>query len=189
MYQANCLENYVKDLIVPWWNSKAWPWLVNKGKDVKSRFMKKEIITSPNITHMKKENTPMKLDLVSEQIDSAFEHFCFDMDKEEAQQHITNMIYHMLVLANEIYIMSNSRIREESENEEKYIEQQNAVKEYLTGKVATNIDKMLSDKTLRLDINTSKYVYSLLGGGIHIGGEYVPVETEKVSNAVESLRK
>ena len=39
-----------------------------------------------------------------------------------------------------------------------------------------------------LDVNTSKQLLGLLGGGIRISGEYVPVELEKVNTAIESMK-
>lgn len=54
--------------------------------------------------------------------------------------------------------------------------------------MSNNINKLLSDDTMMLDVNTSKQLFGLLGGGIWISGEYVPVELEKVNAAIESMK-
>ena len=51
-------------------------------------------------------------------------------------------------------------------------------------KVAANIDRLLSDENLHLDANTSQKLFSLTGGGIRISGEYIPVQLDKIEQAM-----
>ena len=98
------------------------------------------------------------------------------------------LIYHMLGTAYEIKILSNARIVEHIEDETTQIEKKKEAERLLAEKVSNNINKLLSDDTLMLDVNTSKQLFGLLGGGIRISGEYVPVELEKVNAAIESMK-
>ena len=56
----------------------------------------------------------------------------------------------------------------------------------ITEKVANNIDKLLIEQTPCLDMKTSRELYGLLGGGVIMNGEYVPVEHSKVFEAIKA---
>ena len=105
-------------------------------------------------------------------------------DRLEAKEHMLKIVFHLLEIANEIRIMSNSQIKRECESEEQYLERVKASESYLTERVASNIDKLLSDDKLCIDVKTSKELFGLMGGGIRINGEYVPVELTKVHEAI-----
>lgn len=178
----------IGDVIVPWWKAKAWPWLCDRGHDIKKLMSKKKNNDKLDV----KEDTRIKtiqLESVSDQIDKTFESCCYDMSVEEAEKHIMNIINHMIGLANEIRIMSNARIKAESETEEIYIERQKASEHFLAEKVAHNLNRLLADKNLCLDISTAKEVFSLTGGGIRLNGEYVPVEVEKIESVLLSTNE
>lgn len=173
----------IGDIVVPWWKSTAWPWLCDRGRDIKSLFSKnkKEGISVAN------EDTGINTiqpEIVSEQIDKTFESCCIDMSYEEAECHIMNIINHMIGLANEIRIMSNARIKDESETEEIYLARQKESERFLAEKLAYNLNRLLADEHLRLDVTSSKEVFSLTGGGIRLNGEYVPVEVRKIEDAI-----
>lgn len=173
----------IGDVIIPWWKAKAWPWLCNRGKDIKQHVTKKK----KSITQDKQLNIHVKSihpDTVSDQIDQTFETCCFDMNVDEAEQHIMNIINHMIGIANEIRIISNARIKDQSETDEIYIERKSASEHFLAEKVAFNLNRLLSDENLRLDTPTSKDVFGLTGGGVRLNGKYVPVEVEKIKKAL-----
>lgn len=178
----------IGDVIIPWWKAKAWPWLCVRGRDIKKLMSKKK---NADNFYSKEETCiqTIQLESVSDQIDKTFESCCYDMSVEEAEKHIMNIINHMIGLANEIRIMSNVRIREESETEIIYIERQKAAEHFLAEKVAHNLNRLLADEKLCLDIPTSKEVFSLTGGGIRLNGEYVPVEVERIKDALLSVNK
>ncbi|MDD6333132.1 MAG: hypothetical protein PUB04_01550, partial [Clostridia bacterium] len=125
---------------------------------------------------------------IDEMLDAEFESFQLNMTPDEAKEHMMKLIYHMLGTAYEIKILSNARIVEHIEDETTQIEKKKEAEKLLTEKVSNNINKLLSDETLMLDVNTSKQLFGLLGGGIRISGEYVPVELEKVNAAIESMK-
>ncbi|MDO5399504.1 MAG: hypothetical protein Q4F17_00800 [Eubacteriales bacterium] len=174
-------------IVTPWWKSTAWPWIRRKGREIKSQFTKKPMTNTSIISSANPKEFNCESASASKQIDDTFEQFYFDMDKEEARQHMMKTIYHMLGLANEIRTISNARIREESKTDRVYLERTKASEQYLTAKVADCINKILSDESLMLDMSTSKSIFSLLGGGVHMNGEYIPVEIEQVNKALKYI--
>lgn len=124
---------------------------------------------------------------MSAEIDETFEKFCFDMDVDEARQHILNIISHMLGLANEIRIMSNAQIRKEAESDEEYLKRVQASEVFLTERVASYLDRILADEKLELDESSSEEIFHLMSGGVTLHGEYIPVEIPKVYEAMIAL--
>jgi hypothetical protein len=180
----------IGNVVVPWWKKSAWPWVKGKFRDTVSiikgetKIKAAQIVTEDKKQAEKKPVNASQLSSVSLQIDSAFEQFQFDMDENEAKEHMLKIVFHLLEIANEIRIMSNSQIKRECESEEQYLERVKASESYLTERVASNIDKLLSDDKLCIDVKTSKELFGLMGGGIRINGEYVPVELTKVHEAI-----
>ncbi len=80
--------------------------------------------------------------------------------------------------------MSNAQIQHECETSEQYLERVKASETFLTSFVADSINKLLSDENLSVDVKTSKELFGLLGGGVRLNGEYVPVEISKVYDAI-----
>lgn len=182
----------IGNVVVPWWKKSAWPWVKGKFRDTVSiikgepKIKAAQIVTEDKKQAEKKPVNASQLSSVSSQIDSAFEQFQFDMDENEAKEHMLKIVFHLLEIANEIRIMSNSQIKRECESEEQYLERVKASESYLTERVASNIDKLLSDDKLCIDVKTSKELFGLMGGGIRINGEYVPVELTKVHEAIRA---
>lgn len=178
---------FFTQIVTPWWKSTAWPWIRCKGREITSRFTKKPMTNTSKISSANTREFNCESSSASKQIDDAFEQVYFDMDKEEARQHMMKIIYHMLGLTNEIRIISNARIREESKTDRICMERTKASEQCLTVKVADCIDKILADESLMLDMSTSKSIFSLLGGGVHLNGEYIPVEIERVNKALKYI--
>lgn len=177
-------------VISPWWKNTAWPWVKEKGHSIKNTINGKKEKTSLATTksEIKKETVPdRRLAEVSSQIDKAFEQFYFDMDEEEAKAHMMRLVYHMLGVVNEIRIISNARIRKDCESEELYIERQREAEKFLSEKVAVGLDQLLSNESLRLDLNTSRELFSLTGGGVRLNGEYVPVQAVKIDETLKAI--
>lgn len=177
----------IKEIVIPWWKNSAWPWICDKGQTINKRFRFKRAVTK-KVAETECERLHcadiIQLTKASEQIDTAFETIFIDMDAEEAKQHMLNIIYHMLALANEIQIISNARIIENCENDEMCIEQKKNSEKFLAIKVANCIDRLLSNESLSIDADTSKEIFSLMGGGTRLNGEYVPVDIKKVNEAI-----
>ena len=93
----------------------------------------------------------------------------------------------MLGVVNEIRIISNARIRKDCESEELCIERQKEAEKFLSEKVAAGLDQLLSNENLRLDLNTSRELFSLTGGGVRLNGEYVPVQAIKIDEALKAI--
>jgi hypothetical protein len=179
-----------REVISPWWKNIAWPWVKEKGRSIKNKVgRKKEQKSTKQIkTETPKEPAPdRRLAEVSAQIDKAFEQFFFEMDEEEVKAHMMRLVYHMLGMVNEIRIISNTRIRKACESEELCVEQQKEAEKFLSEKVAVGLDRLLSNESLRLDLNTSRELFSLTGGGVHLNGEYVPVQAAKIDEALKAI--
>ena len=139
-------------------------------------------------SEVKKETaSDRRLAEVSSQIDKAFEQFYFDLDEKEAKAHMMRLVYHMLGVVNEIRIISNARIRKDCESAEQCIERQKEAEKFLSEKVATGLDQLLSNENLRLDLNTSRELFSLTGGGVRLNGEYVPVQAMKIDEVLKAI--
>lgn len=177
-------------MVRPWWYSKAKPWIKCKWVDAKSFVSGK---TKAQAIIEKKENNETGIQLgndkqIDEMLYDEFESIQLNMTPDEAKEHMMKLIYHMLGTVYEIKILSNARIVKHIKDETTQIEKKKEAARLLAEKVSDNINKLLSDDTLMLDVNTSKQLFGLLGGGIQIGGEYVPVEIEKVNAAIESMK-
>ena len=174
-------------VISPWWKNTAWPWLKEKGCNIKDTISGRKNVMVIK-TDTAKDTVPDKqLAEVSLQIDNAFEQFCFEMDEDEAKTHMMKLIYHMLGMANEIRIISNNRIRKGCESEEQCIERQNEAEKFLSERVAIGLNRLLSNETLQLDLNTSRELFLLTGDGIRRNGEYIPVQATKIDTALKAI--
>jgi hypothetical protein len=67
------------------------------------------------------------------------------------------------------------------------VERQKEAEKFLSEKVAVGLDQLLSNESLRLDLNTSRALFSLTGGGVHLNGEYVPVQATKIDEALKAI--
>ena len=97
------------------------------------------------------------------------------------------LVYHVLGVVNVIRIISNTRIRKDCKSEELCIEQQKKIEKFLSEKVAAVLDQLLSNGNLHLDLNTSRELFSLTGGGVWLNGEYVPVQAIKIDEALKAI--
>lgn len=178
-----------REVISPWWKNTAWPWVKAKGHDIKKLSAEKRAKSYYNSkNHNKKQTEPdRRLADVSSQIDKAFEQFYFEMDEEKTKVHMMRLVYHMLGVVNEIRIISNARIRKNCKSEELCIGRQKEVEKFLSEKVAAGLDQLLSNKNLHLDLNTSRELFSLTGGGVRLNGEYVPVQAIKIDEALKAI--
>ena len=177
-------------VIRPWWCNCAKPWIDSvlsdasrmffgetKDAEVLERREDKSNRTSNFITN--KNNS--QIDSMMDQVLNSLQ---FNMSTEEAKKHMMNLIYHMLGIAYEIKMLSNSRIADQIADENIRIENQAKAENFLVEKVADNINRLLSDKTLQLDESTSQRIFNLLDGGIRINEEYIPVKKEKIKELI-----
>lgn len=180
-----------RKVISPWWKNTVWPWVKKKCRGIKDGIgeKKEKKATAEAKTVKKKQAEPDRLLAdVSSKIDKAFEQLYFEMNEEEVKSHIMRLVYHMLGLVNEIRIISNARIRKDCESEELCIERQKEAEKFLSEKVAAGLDQLLSNENLRLDLNTSRELFSLTGGGVRLNGEYVPVQAIKIDEALKASK-
>lgn len=185
---AEEIGRVLADYTIELWKNKTWPWIKKKGHGIKSAVTDKKAqkSTKTSTAKDKKTTAPDKLLAeVSTQIDKAFEPFY--MNEEEARIHMMRLIYHMLGVVNEIRIISNTRICKDCESEALCIERQKEAEKFLSERVALCLDQLLSNESLQLDLNTSRELFSLTGGGVRLNGEYVPVQAMKIDEALKAL--
>lgn len=177
-------------VIYPWWENSAWPWIKNTTKGINGSLFgsKNKDTQAQNIctvaTTVQKDQ-PYEL---SEQIDRVFEQFYFEMNEDETKEHLMRLIYHILGVVNEIRIISNSEICKDSDSEELRIERQKEVEKYLSQLVTIKLNKLLSNEDRHLDLNTSRELFSLTGGGVRLNGEYIPVQESKINEAMKAIK-
>ena len=124
---------------------------------------------------------------VSTRIDQVFEQLYFEMNEEEARAHVMRLVYHMLGMASEIRIISSTQIKKDCESEELRIERQKVVEKFLSEKVAAGLDRLLSDESLQLDLDTSRELFYLTGGGVRLNGKYAPVQAIKINEVLKTV--
>lgn len=178
-----------QEVVSPWWKNTAWPWVKKKSCSIKNAVSrnKQKTTTTAKTVIRKQTESDRRLTEVSTQIDKAFEQFYFEMDEDEAKAHMMKLVYHMLGVANEIRIISNARIKKDCESEELCIERQKEAEKFLSEKVAAGLNQLLSNENLRLDLNTSRELFALTGGGVRLNGEYAPVQAIKIDEALKSF--
>lgn len=175
-----------------------FPWLKNKlcnSDNIKTCKIKKtnrrEKAKKSNITvkSIKKEygNLDCNISEISYKIDNVFKQYNFELDEEEAKTHTMRLIYHLLGMMNEIRIISNAQVRKKYKSEELCIEKQKEVERFISEKVAICLDNLLSKLNLKLDLDTSRELFYLTGGGVCLNGEYVPIQANKIDEALKAL--
>lgn len=180
-------------IIQPWWHNTAQPWISNKMSGLKKKVLNKGDFLRETKKNISNQTSVVIEDKLNYEIDvmlnQAFDSIQFDMSTEEAQKHVLKLIYHMLGIAYEIKILSASRIVGQFEDENMRLENQKKAEKLLAEKVADNINYLLADERLQLDVSTSKHLFDLLGGGIRINEEYIPVESRKIGLAINGIKK
>ena len=83
-------------VISPWWKNTAWPWLKEKGCNIKDKVSGRKNVMAIKIDTAKETMHDKQLAEVSLQIDKAFEQFYFEKDEDEAKAHMMKLIYHMI---------------------------------------------------------------------------------------------
>lgn len=124
---------------------------------------------------------------ISEQIDSVFKKIYLDLNEDEMREHMMRLIFHMLGTANEIRLLSNAQISKNDIPKEIQVEQEKEIEKFLASKVSDNLNEILSKESLYLDMETSKKIFDLTGGGVRRNDEYLPVEISKIEEVLKSV--
>lgn len=165
------------------------PWIKNKSQRIAAFFrLGKKDGQSENESAATTVFQREQASEISDKIDTVFDQIWLDMDEDEAKEHMMKLIYHMLGLANEIRLISNSQISKTGDSEEIQIERKKEAEIFLSRCVAKKLDELLSDENLYLDLNTSRELLALTGGGVRRNGEYVPVQIPKIDEALKSVK-
>lgn len=172
-----------KNVISPWWKETAWP----KLKSTFSSKKKNSKHTPSGIIAKDNETDDIRYNELSTQIDNVFESTYYNLTDEELSEHLTRLFYHMLGMVNEIRIISNAHIQKECKDKEKRIAKQKEAELFLAQKVSYHLDQLLMNSNLKLDLNTSREIFSLTGGGVRLNGEYVPTQAKKINDTLNTI--
>lgn len=177
-----------RNVVAPWWRGKAKPWIKTEAKKVPQRIKeKREQKKARKEAGTVLEEIASSQSVAPLQLEDAFEQIRFEMDTEEARQHVVSAVYHYLCLSKEVLILSNARIRETFETEQEQIERQRQAERLLTSQVAGLLDSWLSSDTVELDAESTKIIFGMMDGGVRlINGEYIPINQEKLLDAIQS---
>lgn len=175
--------------VKPYWDKHCYPWLLQQ-KDkaaewVRSKRNPKKSTTS--IPTAFAEESYYSICDVSAQIDEVLDQTVFELTEDEYNEHLMKLVYHMLGVVNEIRIISNARMRQVYTMDEIYLQKQQEVERFLADKVAAKLNQLLINKNLFLDINTSRELFMLTGGGVWMNNEYIPVQAEKIDASLKTL--
>lgn len=180
-------ESLVKNVVSPWWKNAAWPWIKDKG-EILVAALKDEKTKAEQIRMPEPKGTRQAApDTEIQALDEMFEQIYLDMDEEEARKHVLQLVYHILGVANEIRILSNAQISKGYKSEQERIEAQQATEKVLSQKTSAMLNQLLSNETLHLDLDTSRELFDLTGGGVYLNGKYAPVLECKIKEAVKKM--
>ncbi|MEE5993826.1 MAG: hypothetical protein V3G42_11365 [Oscillospiraceae bacterium] len=173
---ANLLIAGMENIVIPWFKDSVLPKISNKLKDKK----KSEI---PEKEHP----ITIKENIAVDSFDSSvFEQSYSNMEIEKIKEHLMNIIYHIFSMAKEILSINYIYVRKNCDSRKEWVKNQETFEKYLAEQVAISINKLLSNEALSLDVDTSKKIFSLMGGGVYMNNEYVPVETSKVIEIIHT---
>lgn len=116
----------------------------------------------------------------SNEVQTAVEDFATVMDSEEAQARLAAILAAGAFIAEQMRMLSNARISDSSE----LPELQNALAQLSTQRVVDGMNRMLESKADLLDEHTSELFMRYFGGGRLVDGEYVPLTSELVDDAL-----
>ena len=173
----------INDVISPWWKNAAWPWIKDK-REILAAVLNNEKTKAEQIKISEPKETRQTMpDAGIQTLDEMFERIYLDMDEEE---HVLQLVYHILGMASEIRTLSVARISKECKSEQDRIEAEQATEKMLSERASTMLNQLLSNETLHLDLDTSRELFDLTGGGVYLNGEYVPVLECKIEEAVKN---
>lgn len=169
-------EAAIKELVIPWFKNTGIPWIKHKASEIKNTIFRKKRVDATELSVVDQQALELKPDM--EKIEEYFNSQMIDMDEEEAQKHIFKIIYYMFGMAREISILSNARIKQESESEHEYLQNKKEMQLLLSGIVTDKLNNLLSNDEFLIPIESSKQIYKLFDSGIRMNGEYIPIEPE-----------
>ena len=121
----------------------------------------------------------MKPEEFSQSIDLAVNEFCTDTRSEEAQQHLLNIMYAAMYIANEIRQLSNAVLMDEDR-----LAWKDVLEKLATQNVTDGINHILEGKVLALDEAQTKALTKYLAGALIPNGVFVPIGIERIKEAL-----
>ena len=166
--------------------TKAYPyvkkWITTTAVPGIKEFWQKITKKTPeeSIECTKAEIVPMmKPEEFSQSIDLAVNEFCTDTRSEEAQQHLLNIMYAAMYIANEIRQLSIAVLMDEDR-----LAWKDVLEKLATQNVTDGINHILEGKVLALDEAQTKALTKYLAGALIPNGVFVPIGIERIKEAL-----
>ena len=102
------------------------------------------------------------------------------MGSEEAQRRIAAMLAASAFIAEQIRMLSNAQVEDDGD----LPELQSAMEKLTAQQVTDSVNRMLEANTSLLDDRASAEFMRMFGGGGIVDGQYVPLRSKKVKDAL-----
>ncbi|MGI8755380.1 MAG: hypothetical protein ACR2MB_05870 [Acidimicrobiales bacterium] len=116
----------------------------------------------------------------SKAIDVALEDCRTSMSSEEALGRLAAMLAAAAFIAEQVRMLSNARFEDDAD----FPELKSTMEKLTTQQVTDSINRMLETNSSLLEEETSIGLMRVFGGGRVVDGEYVPLRTEKIKDAL-----
>lgn len=160
-----------------WWYEKALPAI----KSMRNKIAKVRNADSQAATAEMAALSSTATANFSDEVDAVLEERGISMSSAEAKRHFLEMLVAAAIFEEKKRILSNVRIEEGGDG---FLELKSAIQELTTQQVAEFINPMLEANPDLLDEETSVEFMKRFGGGRNVDGQYVPVSSKKVKEAL-----
>lgn len=159
-----------------WWLDTAWPGV----KKLIARKPKAVATRDESAAHVLTALSKAEPADISTAIELAIDETRVGMSSEEAQQRLLAMLAASAFIAEQRRILSNARLEDQGE----LPELQRALELLSSPEVIENMNRMLEANPTLLDGRASAEFLRMFGGGAVLDGEYVPLSSQTVRDAL-----
>jgi hypothetical protein len=162
--------------IKTWWNDSALPAMRSKWNHIT-----KTVEEGPALAAVMAISSDTATADFSREVDAAFADPRISMSSAEALERRVAVLAAAAFIARQMRTLANSRIVEDDDG---FADLKQAFDKLTTQQVTDSINVMLETNASVLDEETSTELLKIFGGGRFIAGQYVPVENERVKEAL-----
>jgi hypothetical protein len=159
-----------------WWDDQATPTV----QTVWRRITRQHESVAHDATAEMTMLSETALEDFSKAIDVALEDSMSSMSGAEAQRHLLEILMAASIIADSMRALSNARIEDDAD----LPELKSTMEKLTTQQVTDAINRMLATNTSLLDDETFEIFARIFGGGHVVDGEYVPVRSDRIKEAL-----
>lgn len=164
-----------------WWQDQATPSIKKVWNGIAGR---KKITRSNSNTELISSKRVV-LEIFPKELDEAYNKYMNDMTSEEAQRELLDIFILSAILSAKIRKLSGSRIRDEGDRTEVYIEGQEVIEKLSTTDFVNSINRILVNNPSLLEEKSTSLI-EILGRNLIINDQFVPIEKNKFKEALSS---